>query len=215
MAGVVFHVLNRGVRRLPLFEQPSDYQAFLRVLREGQARIPIRCLSYCLMPNHFHLVLWPSTDTELSAFMAWVTTTHSKRWHAHRGTTGIGHVYQGRFKALPVSSDSHFLSLCRYVERNAARAQLVTRPEFWPWSSLAQRLHGGSVVELHEWPVERPPDWTTLVQIEAARETEELRHAVISSTPYGPDAWRDRFLQDRASDDSPAGSRTPHDDASS
>ena len=63
---------------------------------------------------------------------------------------------------------------------------------------LAQRLHGGSVVELHEWPVERPPDWTTLVQIEAARETEELRHAVISSTPYGPDAWRDRFLQDEA-----------------
>lgn len=81
------------------------------------------------MPNHFHLVLWPRTDDELPKFMAWLTTTHSKRWHAFRRTTGIGHVYQGRYKAFPVATDTHFLQLARYVERNPPRARLVSRAE--------------------------------------------------------------------------------------
>jgi putative transposase len=189
-AGVVFHVLNRGVRRLQLFDRPGDYRAFLKVFREAQARIPMKCLAYCLMPNHFHLVLWPGTDTELSAFMAWLTATHSKRWHAWRRTAGTGHVYQGRYKAFPVSSDTHFLRLCRYVERNALRAGLVARAENWPWSSLAQRAGRRSLISLAEWPVARPPDWSDLVQLDAVEETHELRHAVSRSAPYGPEDWR-------------------------
>jgi putative transposase len=189
-AGVVFHVLNRGVRRLRLFDRPGDYRAFLKVFREAQTRIPMRCLAYCLMPNHFHLVLWPRTDTELSAFMAWLTATHSKRWHAWRQTAGTGHVYQGRFKAFPVSGEFCFLRLCRYVERNALRAGLVTRAEDWPWSSLAQRTSGRSTISLAEWPVPRPSDWIELVQLDVDEETQELREAVSRSSPYGPQAWR-------------------------
>jgi putative transposase len=188
--GVVFHVLNRGVRRLRLFDRPADYNAFLAVFREAHRRIPIRCLAYCLMPNHFHLVLWPRTDTELSAFMAWLTATHSKRWHAHRQTAGTGHVYQGRYKAFPVFSDTHFLGVCRYVERNALRAGLVARAEDWPWSSLAQRAGRRSLIPLAEWPVPRPPDWSDLVALDVVEETQELRHAVRRNAPYGPDAWR-------------------------
>ena len=189
-AGVVFHVLNRGVRRLQLFDRPADYRAFLKVLGEAQERVPLRCLAYCLMPNHFHLVLWPKTDTELSAFMAWLTTTHSKRWHARRGTAGTGHVYQGRYRAFPVSTDTHFLRLCRYVERNALRAGLVARAEDWPWCSLADRARGRSPISLADWPVERPSDWADLVQLDVAEETEDLRRAVNRSSPYGPEAWR-------------------------
>ena len=189
-AGVVFHVLNRGVRRLRLFDRPGDYLAFLEVFREAQERIPIRCLAYCLMPNHFHLVLWPGTDTELSAFMAWLTATHSKRWHAWRRTAGTGHVYQGRYKAFPVSGDFYFLGLCRYVERNALRARLVARAEDWPWTSLAQRGGSRSPVSLADWPVPRPRDWIQLVQLEVVEETEELRQAVCRSSPYGPEDWR-------------------------
>ncbi len=189
-ADVVFHVLNRGVRRLQLFDRPADYRAFLKVFREAQERIPMRCLAYCLMPNHFHLVLWPRTDTELSAFMAWLTTTHSKRWHARRLSTGTGHVYQGRYKAFPVHSDIHFLRLCRYVERNALRAGLVARSEDWPWSSLAQRARHPSPICLVDWPVPRPPDWNALVQLDVVEETQELRHAVIRSSPYGPEDWQ-------------------------
>ena len=189
-AGVVFHVLNRGVRRLQLFDRPGDYRAFLKAFREAQARVPIRCLAYCLMPNHFHLVLWPRTDTELSTFMAWLTATHSKRWHAYRRTDGTGHVYQGRYKAFPVSSDAHFLRLCRYVERNPLRAGLVARAEDWPWSSLAQRAVRRDPISLAEWPIPRPADWGDLVQLDVIEETLELRHAVSRSAPYGPEDWR-------------------------
>ena len=189
-AGVVFHVLNRGVRRLGLFDRPADYRAFLRVFREAQDRIPLRCLAYCLMPNHFHLVLWPSTDDELSHFMAWLTATHSKRWHAWRRSTGTGHVYQGPYKAFPVSNDTHFLCVCRYVERNPVRAGLVTSAEEWPWSSLAQRAGRRSPVLLADWPVPQPPDWTDLLQFVGDDETKDLRRSVQRSSPYGPKAWR-------------------------
>lgn len=186
----MFHVLNRGVRRLRLFDRPGDYRAFLKVFREAQERIPLRCLAYCLMPNHFHLVLWPRTDTELSEFMAWLTATHSKRWHAWRRTAGTGHVYQGRYKAFPVSGDTNFLRLCRYVERNALRAGLVARAEDWRWSSLAQRTRRLSTIDLAEWPVTRPPDWLDLVQLDVAEETEALRQAGRRGSPYGPRDWR-------------------------
>ena len=195
-AGLVFHVLNRGVRRLRLFDNEQDYSAFCRVFREAQARIPMRCLAYCLMPNHFHLVLWPRTDDELSRFMRWLTTTHSMRWHAWRETTGTGHVYQGRFKAFPVSDDTHFLRLCRYVERNPVRAGLVARAEQWRWSSLAQRAGGESPIILTDWPVTQPADWLDLVQLDVAAETEELRHSVHRSTPYGPKDWQLKVAED-------------------
>ncbi len=100
--GLVFHVLNRGVRRMRLFDRDGDYRDFLEIFSAAQRRTPMRCLAYCLMPNHFHLVLWPRHDGDLSQFMFWLTTAHSKRWHGCHGTSGTGHVYQGRFKSLPV-----------------------------------------------------------------------------------------------------------------
>ena len=123
---MIYHVLNRANGRLPLFETPADYEAFEKVLGEGHDRFPMRILAYCLMPNHWHLVLWPRRDEELSRFMAWVTLTHTQRWHAHRQSAGAGHLYQGRFKSFPVQADEHFLSVCRYVERNALRAAMQT-----------------------------------------------------------------------------------------
>ena len=81
--GLVYHVLNRAVARLPLFEKDGDYQAFERVLLEALDKHPTRLVAYCLMPNHWHLVLWPLEDGELTALVRWLTPTHSMRWHAH------------------------------------------------------------------------------------------------------------------------------------
>jgi putative transposase len=117
--GYVYHVLNRAVARLPLFEKPADYAAFHRVLGETLDHFPMRVLAYTLMPNHWHFVLWPEHDDELSPFCRWLTHTHSMRWHAHYHTAGTGHIYQGRFKAFPIEADHHFYTVCRYVERNA------------------------------------------------------------------------------------------------
>jgi hypothetical protein len=87
------------------------------------------------MPTHWHLVLWPARDGELTAFCRWLTHTHTMRWHAHYHTAGTGHLYQGRFKAFVVESDEHLATVCRYVERNPLRANLVVRAEQWRWSS--------------------------------------------------------------------------------
>jgi putative transposase len=192
---MVFHVLNRGVRRLGLFEQPADYRAFLQIVGDAQRRVPMRCLSYCVMPNHFHFVFWPKGDSDLSRFMRWLTTTHSMRWHVWRGTSGTGHVYQGRYKAFAIQQDAHFLRVCRYVERNALRSGLVTRAESWQWSSLAQRCGARLPIDLAEWPVSRPDDWVDFVQTENPDETQEVRQALIRSSPYGPMGWRERVAE--------------------
>jgi putative transposase len=134
--GLIYHVLNRGVAREPLFHKDADYAAFERIIAETLKRFPMRILAYCLMPNHWHFLLWPQKDGELSAFMRWLTNTHTQRWHAHYHTSGTGHVYQNRFKSFPVQDDPHLLIAWRYVERNALRAGLVQRGEEWRWCSL-------------------------------------------------------------------------------
>jgi putative transposase len=188
--GIVFHVLNRGARRLRLFDAPDDYRAFLHCLARTRDRIPLRILAYCVMPNHFHLVVWPTQDGELARFMHRMTSTHAKRWHVRRDTSGDGAVYQSRYKALAVQGDRHFLTVCRYVERNALSAGLVQRAEEWPWSSLAESGEGGAPVPIDDWPVQRPPDWPTLVnETQFASELEQVRQAVRSGLPLGDTSW--------------------------
>ena len=189
-AGTVFHVLNRGVRRLRLFDQPSDYEAFLRTLAEARARVDLRLLAYCVMPNHYHLVVWPSEDGQMSTFMWWFQTTHSKRWHGFRRSHGTGSVYQGRFHAFAVQSDRHFLTVCRYVERNALRAGLVERAEDWRWCSLAQRCKKLNAVRLDGWPVVQPEDWVERVNTaETPGELVRIRRSVLRDAPFGGEAW--------------------------
>lgn len=192
VGGIIYHVLNRANAGLELFGKTGDYWAFERVLEEAHERISMRTLAYCLMPNHWHLVLWPRDDGDLSRFMAWVTLTHTQRWHAHHETAGRGHVYQGRFKSFPVQEDEHFLTVCRYVERNALRAELVVRAEEWRWSSLWRRLRGAAPTRqwLAEWPVAGPSrwiDWVNEPQTEA--ELEALRRCVTRGQPFGSELW--------------------------
>jgi putative transposase len=189
-AGLVFHVMNRGIRRNRLFDGPDDYDEFVDLMRQAHERVPIRLLSYCLMPNHFHFAVWPSSDGEMPRFMHWLTSTHSKRWHVRHETTGLGSVYQGRFKALPVQTEAYFFRLCRYIERNPLRAELVLQAEDWRWSSLHQRCRSSNVFPLAEWPLLQPPDWLDLVNgREQAADLREVRAAVRRSRPLGDPPW--------------------------
>ncbi len=128
---MIFHCLNRGNDGRPVFADAGDYAAFERVLSMALARVPLQLLAYCLMPNHWHLVLLPARDGDLAAFMHLLTTTHVRRWHRHRHSDGRGHLYQGTYKSFPVQDDLHLLWLCRYVERNALRAGLVEAAQDW------------------------------------------------------------------------------------
>ena len=193
---MVFHVLNRGNDRREIFEDSGDYEAFLRVMRETQERLAMRILAYCLMPNHWHLLLWPLADGDLGAFLQRLTTTHVRRWHLHRRSVGHGHLYQGTYKSFPVQEDEHFYAVARYVERNGLRANLVAQAEQWRWGSLAQRTGGQHVVEppeLSTWPVPLPRSWLARVnEPQTERELAALRLAVSRGQPLGGDPWQQR-----------------------
>lgn len=203
--GYVYHVLNRGVGRMRLFEDDGDYLAFEKVLLEGLVKYPgVRLCGFCVMPNHWHLVVWPrpGEDRVLSAWMRWVGTTHVRRWHQHRHSLGAGHVYQGRYKSFPVASDGHFLTVCRYVERNASRAGLSETAEAWRWGSLGLRERKAStldeveaelrslLIKPRDWPVPAPRGWKRRVnRPESEAELEKVRRSVAKGTPLGDERW--------------------------
>jgi len=212
--GIVYHVLNRGNARLPLFESPGEYALFLSILAQAHERVAMRTVGYCLMPNHWHLVLRPREDGDLSEFMRWLTVTHTQRWHAARGTAGSGHLYQGRFKSFPVQAGrlsraqraagvveggDPVLSVLRYVERNPLRAGLATRAEAWPWSSLHQRtagLSGQDRPALTEPPKGLPADWIEFVQRpHTQEELDALRRCILRGAPFGREAWVKRMAR--------------------
>jgi putative transposase len=190
--GYVYHVLNRANARLPLFQKEADYDAFERVLAEARTLYEVPILAYCIMPNHWHLVLWPRADGQLSRFVGWLTLTHTQRWHAHYQTVGAGHAYQGRFKSFPIQEDEHLLTVCRYVERNALRAGLVERAEDWRWNSLWRHERGSPEARalLGDWPVTRPARWLNWVnKVQSAAELEALRRCVVRGSPFGSEEW--------------------------
>jgi putative transposase len=190
--GLVYHVLNRANGRLALFRKETDYGAFERVVEEAHEREPLRILAYCAMPNHWHWVVWPETDGQVSEFFRWLTVTHTQRWHAHYHTSGTGHLYQGRFKSFPVETDEHLYAVLRYVERNPVRAELVPRAEAWRWSSAWRFYHGDVAARrlLCPWPIPRPRDWLNRVnRAETKGELEALRRSLQRGQPFGSEAW--------------------------
>ncbi|MFA7236715.1 MAG: transposase [Phycisphaeraceae bacterium] len=197
--GYVYHVINRANGRMTMFEDDADYAAFERIVWQAQQRTGMRILNWCLMPNHWHLVVWPKDDGQLSRFVGWLTLTHTQRWHAHRHTTGEGHLYQGRYKSFIVQTDSYLWAVCRYVERNALRAKMVKRAEDWRWGSLwrwvNRRKAREEVPELSDGPLERPRNWVERVnRAESEAELEALRASVNRGRPYGAEDWVKRTV---------------------
>jgi putative transposase len=194
--GGLYHVINRRVAKLPLFDDDGDYQSFRKVLDEVAPLYPVRLLSYCLMPNHWHLLLSPTRASAMPAFMQRLTLTHLRRWHAHRGSAGEGPVYQGRYKSFPIQDDQHLLTVARYIERNPLRAKLIKRAEDWRWSSLHDRTSGSAprwLAAANEWPVALRRDWINWVnRAETAAELEALRTSVNRGRPFGEAGWQSR-----------------------
>jgi putative transposase len=193
----VFHVLNRGVGRRKIFGKDEDYAVFERVMAHALTFEPVKLLAYCLMPNHWHLLVCPQADRQLGRLMQRLTMTHTRRWQEHYQQVGVGHLYQGRYKSFPVQEDAHFLTVARYVERNALRAGMVQRAEDWRWSSLWRRVGRGGdphrvALPMAIWPVEQPIDWLTWVnQPQTQSEVEAQRRSVHKGKPFGDSQWQD------------------------
>lgn len=191
VAGGYFHLINRGNNKALVFRQPSDFRSFTALIDRAQERHSLKLLAYCLMPNHFHLVVSPNGSPDISRWMHWLTTTHSHQHHLRYGTSGS--VWQGRFRAFSIENDEHLLTVVRYVERNALRAGLVEKAEHWPWGSLALRNTGSSSSRLADPPVALPRRWAEIVnEPQSPAELEALRSCVNRQRPFGDPAWIER-----------------------
>ena len=190
---VCYHVLNRGHGRMTVFHKDGDYAAYLKLMKQANERIPMRLLAFCLMPNHFHLVVWPRNDGDLSKWMQWLTTSHVRRYHRHYDSSG--HVWQGRFKSFPIQSDEHLLTVMRYVERNPVRAKAIPirKAQNWPWSSLGTPPADVEVPQLHPGPVPRRKNWLNWVNCALTEQEREAMEVFIArGQPYGEEKWKAR-----------------------
>jgi putative transposase len=187
--GIVFHVLNRSARRTRLFHEPDDYHAFEQILAVALRKFCVRLLAYCVMPNHWHLVLWPE-GADLPRFMHWLTLIHARHWHEANDSQGTGHVYQDRYRAIPVQDDRHLLTLIRYVERNPLRANLVSRAERWRWSSAWEGRSSCSSVTLSAWPIPRPVNWIEIINdTQPCDDLDAVQAAIRRNRPLGEETW--------------------------
>jgi putative transposase len=189
---VVYHALNRANGRLRIFKKQADFAAFEQIIAEGLERFDMRLCGYCIMGNHWHLILWPHNDGDLSNFMKWITVTHSHRWHVAHDTVGIGHLYQGRYKSFPVQSNAYYLTLMRYVECNPLRAGLVEKAGDWPWSSFAIRSGADKPIILSEGPLELPKQWKRMVGNPGAIDdsvVNQIDKSIERGRPLGDDDW--------------------------
>ena len=198
MGGYVYHVLNRANARVQIFDTDEDYKQFESILEEAVEKYNMRLLSYCIMPNHWHLVLYPKDDGDMGQFMSWLTNTHTRRWHTTKETIGHGHLYQGRYKSFLCQKDHYFLTLVRYVERNAKKANLVKKAENWKWSSAWRREYGTTEQKkmLAEWPVDMPRNYLqALNEPQTEEEEQALDRATEKGTPFGSDGWTNKIVK--------------------
>lgn len=183
-----YHVLNRANKKARIFHASADYEQFLAAVHLAQERIHVPILAACLMPNHFHLIMRPARARDLGQWMQLAFTTQVRWYHARYQS--CGRLWQGRFKAFLIQEDHHLLTVMRYVERNALRANLVERAEDWKWGSLGWRSVRTPPVELTESPVPLPSYWRHLVnEPQTAAEIAEIRACVNRQRPFGERVW--------------------------
>lgn len=186
--GYIYHVLNRGNGGRKIFYKDQDYRSFIELLKEAKDRHHVKVFAYCLMPNHFHMVLQPGQADELSKCMQWLMTSHVRRYHRHYKTSG--HIWQGRFKSFVVEVDAYLLTLLRYVEGNPVRAGLVATAKDWPWSSHQERTGGNSCL-VDEPPLKLPENWDKYVtEPLTEKELENIRRCVARQAPFGTPSWQ-------------------------
>lgn len=187
--GFIYHVINRGNGGNKVFHKDQDYKSFIKLMANAQSRKRLKILAYCIMPNHFHMLLMPVKGRDLSQWMQWLLTSHVRRYHRHYRS--IGHVWQGRFKSFIVQEDDHLLTVIRYIERNPVRAGLAGAAKEWRWSSHRRRSHSNTGLLLSELPLELPRDWQKYVDTPITdKELEKIRLSVKRQSPYGDPDWQ-------------------------
>jgi putative transposase len=200
--GLIYHVINRGNNRQDVFLKEGDFRAFLAALGELKERKPFKLYGYCLLSNHFHLLMRP-TATSISRILQSLLVSHTQRYHRHYQSGG--HVWQGRFKSPVIQNDEHLLNVLRYIEANSLRAKVVRRAEDYRWSSY--RAHGLgepnelidrliNYEELSPYATVRQRQWAAKVhRVMEHDRLQEIRRSSATGLPYGSSDWAKRLAK--------------------
>jgi len=188
-----FHVLNRGNHRQQLFQTNDDYALFIDLLASASERLPVKVWGYCLMPNHWHVVIEVLRMADLSKWVHGICNRHVRQFHRHNPRLGGGHIYQGRYKSFPIQDESYLYNVLCYVEANPLRAKLVSRAQDWPWSSLSRAKVYDGLVEVARpklAPWDRGEHWhETVNQPLSHASLDSMRQSVARGTPQGQPQW--------------------------
>ena len=186
--GGIYHIINRGNMRMQVFDDADDYEYFLELLEKACKRENVEIHAYCLMPNHFHLLLVPKVEKSLSRFMQWVMTSHVRYYHKKNKTSG--HIWQGRYKSFIVEKESYYITLMRYIEANALRAKLTRKAQDWNYGSLQERT-GNSRKLLTQPYIKLDEDWVEYVNTPMKEgELHTIRNSVNRQAPLGEEEWQ-------------------------
>jgi len=197
IGGEIYHVINRANGRLQIFNKDEDYQLFEQLLFETKELFDMRIIAYELMPNHFHLVLYPKKSGDLGLFMHRLSNAHTRKVHARTNTNGSGHLYQGRYKSFLIDRQNYLLAVIKYVERNAVRAKLVRICEDWQWGSAWRRIHGAGQQKklLDQISFRLPDNYKKWINTSEEQDSLNLiRTSVNKSVPYGKSQWVDNMV---------------------
>ncbi|MDO8425788.1 MAG: transposase [bacterium] len=198
--GVLFHVINRGNGRQAVFRTKGDRVEYLELIERFKERHPVLLYHYVLMSNHVHFLLEAETPGAIAGFMHDVTLAHTVRTNHRRKS--VGHVWQGRYKAIPIETDEHFLQCGRYIELNPVRAKMVQHPKEYPWSSYDVYAAGSArtIVDIHPLyedlgarPATRQRHYRDVMEMEllATQQNKALRFS--EKQAYGTPAFFDRL----------------------
>lgn len=181
------HVVNRASVRAKLFHGAADYELFVELLARTVDKFALPLMAYCVMPNHWHLVVASVSHSELSRSMQWLTGVHAMRWCRDHPRRGPGPVYQDRFKSIPVQEGINLHRVLRYVERNAAASELAPRAEDWRWCSAYQRSRNCDRPTLRAIDLLPPEDW--LRYLNEPTPSPDIAYAIRRNLPLGDEAW--------------------------
>lgn len=194
----VYHVLNRANSRKTIFSEPDEYRHFEMLLKKAVEKYNMRILAYTLMPNHWHLLLYPRGDGDVSLFMQWLTLTHTQQYHVWKRTTGHGHIYQGRYKSFLIEQEQYLWAAIKYVERNPVRAKLTKKVEQWKWGSGYRRLDGTNKEQqlLSDSPTNLPRNYRSWVnEPDKTDDLTNLRASIEKGKPFGTMNWVELMVE--------------------
>lgn len=199
--GCVYHVMNRGNNEQEVFRNSHDYLAFLEMLQYSKERYGIELFAFCLIPNHFHLLVRPLEGSNLSYCMQWLQTSFARRFNGYYDTEGP--LWQGRYKSFLVQEDQHLLTVMSYIEGHPLRSGLADAAEGYVWSSHRENYWGNLRQKLDELPMPLTDDWSASVDASLSERTlGRLRLSTQRQIPYGSTDWQQQVCREYGLEDS-------------